>query len=111
MDLTRHKKQIVDSVSELVALLGHKLIPACAAKPSSDTESPSKPPAKKSKNANGKSTAVEPKSDSAAVDERCVASLRELQNIWGMFNCRSKFNGIQQERYKFIHVESILRHI
>lgn len=102
VDLTRHKKHIVDSVAELVALLGHKLIPACTTQTPSakDADSPAKPPAKKSKTShtNGK-VATESSIAVITVDQQCVDSLRELQNIWGMFMCRSKFTGAQQETY------------
>eukprot|EP00026_Physarum_polycephalum_P000014 Phypoly_transcript_00014.p1 GENE.Phypoly_transcript_00014~~Phypoly_transcript_00014.p1 ORF type:complete len:3744 (+),score=763.97 Phypoly_transcript_00014:755-11233(+) len=92
VDLARHKKRIVDSVSELVALVGHKLMPSSAAKPTQVLP----PPAKKTKvsHTNGKTNQS---TEYPKVDERSVTALRDLQNIWGMFACRSKFNGSQQD--------------
>lgn len=92
VDLTRHKKRIVDAVCELVALVGHKLVPSSTQKTSTSIA----PPPKKSKLAHANHNSSSAKQD-VKVDHRSVTALKDLQNIWGIFACRSKFNG-QQDR-------------
>lgn len=104
VDLARHKKRIVDLAYELVGLVGHKLVPSSTTK----TAMTSTRPLKKSKaHANGKSSNVT--QEAVKVDERCVTALRDLQNIWGMFTCRAKFTGLQQDRYIILYLNFIIK--